>query len=95
MTPDVLWLLKNKLAKANMDLKKKRLLWAAATFLFVGSFRSGEILPTGKSYFAKDTTLRNRNISLLDKVVEGEEARLLEVKLEAPKEDKKRKGSKC
>ena len=45
MTPDILWLLKQKLAKAKMPVVKKRLLWATATFLFVGSLRSGEVLP--------------------------------------------------
>ena len=45
MTPNILWILKTKLAKARMSLIKKRMIWAMATFLFVGSLQSGEALP--------------------------------------------------
>ena len=92
MTPDILHLLKTKLAMANMNLQRKRLVWAVATFLFVGSLRSGEVLPSNKSVFVKGSTLLNRNVQRVSKEVEGDKVQLLQVMLESPKEDKYGKG---
>ena len=92
MTPDVLAILKRNLVKARLPLVEKRLIWAAACFLFVGSLRSGEILPAGKTHFVKDCTLRNQHVTIVKKMVEGEEIEMMEVFLQAPKEDKKRRG---
>ena len=92
MTPDILWLLKQKLAKAKMPVVKKRLLWATATFLFVGSLRSGEVLPSNKELFVRDATLLNKNVSLETRKIEKEEVTMLKIRLESPKEDRKRQG---
>ena len=92
VTPDVLWLLKNKLLMANMKASRKRMIWAAATFLFVGSMRAGEILPSGKSSFIKNATLLNNHVKLVERNIEGEIREMLVVHLESPKEDKSKKG---
>ena len=92
VTPDVLWLLKTKLHMANMRATRKKMIWAAATFLFVGSMRAGEILPSSKSTYIRNGTLLNDHVMLVKKKVEGKEVEMLVVHLEAPKEDKTRKG---
>ena len=92
MTPDVMWLLKTKLAKAAIPLVKKRLLWAVACTLFVGSLRSGETLPANKSVFVKGATLLNKHVSLERKEINGRMRNFIKLYLEAPKEDKAGRG---
>ena len=79
MTPDILWILKMKLAKARMPIVKKCLVWAMATFLFIGSLRSGEALPCTKDHFVKNATLLNKHVTLETKQVEGSEVTMLRI----------------
>ena len=92
MTPDVMWLLKTKLAKAVIPLVKKRLIWAVACTLFVGSLRSGETLPSNKTVFVKDATLLNKHVTSESKNIEGQSRKFLKLFLEAPKEDRTGRG---
>ena len=92
MTPDVMWLLKTKLAKSLIPLVKKRLLWAVACVLFVGSLRSGETLPSNKSVFVKGSTLLNKHVSQERNEIGGRTRKFLKLYLEAPKEDRAGRG---
>ena len=92
MTPDIMWLLKNKLAKSRLSLVKKRLIWAAACTLFVGSLRSGETLPSNKLVFVKGATLLNKHISKETRYINGSNRSFLRLFLEAPKEDRTGRG---
>ena len=92
MTPDVMWLLKTKLAKVTIPLVKKRLLWAVACTLFVGSLRSGETLPSNKSVFVKGATLLNKHVSNERKEINGKMKKFIKLYLEAPKEDRAGRG---
>ena len=92
MTPDIMWLLKNKLAKSRLSLVKKRLIWAAACTLFVGSLRSGETLPSNKLVFVKGATLLNKHISKETRYIDGSNRSFLRLFLEAPKEDRTGRG---
>ena len=92
ITPDVLYLIKTKLAKAKIPLTKKRLIWAVASILFIGSLRVGEILAPSAAIYVRGNSLLNKHVEHLTRMVGGEERNFLKLFLESPKEDKARKG---
>ena len=92
VTPDIMWLIKTNLARATMPLQKKRLMWAVACTLFIGSLRAGEILTSNTSVFVKGATLLNKHVRWETKEVGGKRRNFIKLHLEAPKEDKTRRG---
>ena len=92
ITPDVLYLIKTKLSKAKIPLTKKRLIWAVASILFIGSLRVGEILAPSAAIYVRGNSLLNKHVEHLTRTVGGEERNFLKLFLESPKEDKARRG---
>ena len=88
VTPATLLLLKHKIKEANWALVKKRLIWAIATTMFVGSFRISEVLAAYSHTHAKDSTLLNQDISEHTENIAGDNRNFLKVRLRNPKEDR-------
>ena len=93
ITPATLLLLKHKIKQAKWSLVKRRLVWAVATTLFVGSFRVSEVLAAHSHSHIRDCTLINENISEHSENIAGAERRFLKVRLNNPKEDRNRQGA--
>ena len=87
-TPATLLLLKHKIKEANWALVKKRLIWAIATTMFVGSFRISEVLAAYSHTHAKDSTLLNQDISEHTENIAGDNRNFLKVRLHNLREDR-------
>ena len=88
ITADILELLKERLQSCEMRGRDQRMTWTVCTLLFHGAFRVHELLCKQTSSFDPDFTLLSQDIE-----VHGVgDKRTLQVKIKAPKEDKKGKA---
>jgi hypothetical protein len=86
VTPDVMALLKAKIREWESEKKNKLTAWAVCTLLFHGAFRGGEILCRSATYFDPAFTLLKQDVTI---VQESSGAKVIQVRIKAPKEDKK------
>jgi hypothetical protein len=86
VTPDIMALLKAKIREWDADNTDKLSIWAISTLLFHGAFRGGELLCRSASWFDPAYTLLREDIAIIDEQSGGS---VVQVKLKAPKEDKK------
>ena len=87
ITPDVLLLLKARLAESDLAIIDKRMLWAVATCLFFGAFRGSEVLARNEAVFDPAFTLLSEDVRVI-KEGPGGENEAVQFKLKHPKEDK-------
>jgi hypothetical protein len=86
VTPDIMALLKARLREWVADNIDKLSVWAVATLLFHGAFRGGEIMCRLEATFDPAFTLLRKDILI---VPDSNQNHMIQVKVKAPKEDKK------
>ena len=91
VTPNMLLLIKKDLKSAPLPKVTKLLIWSAATLLFHGGFRGGELLAKKDQAFDPSSTLLGKDISLLNVRIKGEKIQLLQVCLKLEKTNKSEK----
>ena len=90
VTPDILLLIKARLAESSLPPVDQRLLWTFCTVAFFGAFRGAELLCRAESQFNPAYTLLHEDVVLVaDKESNGH---TLQFKIKSPKEDKKGKA---
>ena len=77
-----------------MDLRRKRLVWFAATSCLLGSFRIHEVLPESRHSYDKTTTLMSEDVVKVETIHEGESTKTLSYHIKDPKENKTPQGIK-
>lgn len=85
VTPDVLRILKNRIADSNLGGSDQRLVWAVSTAIFFGAFRGSELLCREQGHFDPAFTLCSEDMKV---TVDNENRKSLQFKIKAPKEDK-------
>ena len=88
MTPDLIWRLKTNLAKANMRISRKRIIWAVATICWGGAFRIHEVLSRESKSYDPFTTLLAADIKVCDVKVKDRKVKALRINLKHPKEER-------
>jgi integrase len=88
MTPDLMRSLKQSLFDANLNLSKKRIIWAVSTVCWAGALRIHEILARAPDCFDPLTTMLAADIVVAQARVEGKWVDALKVHLKHPKEER-------
>ena len=86
MTPDLMLLLKNRIAQSDWELLRMRLVWLVACFLFNGSLRPGEVLCATTNRYLEDSTLRPCDIKSHRVNIDGRVSEVLVLRLSNTKE---------
>ena len=86
MTPDLMLLLKNRIAQSGWELLKMRLVWLLASFLFNGSLRPCEALCATTNRYLEDSTLRPCDITPHKVIIDGVVSEVLVIRLANTKE---------
>ena len=79
---------------SRMDLRRKRLVWFAATSCLLGSFRIHEVLPERRHTYDKTTTLMAEDVKKVVTTHEGDTTKTLSYHIKNPKENKTPQGIK-
>ena len=79
---------------SRMDLRRKRLVWFAATSCLLGSFRIHEVLPEKRHTYDKTTTLMSEDVKKVETIHEGDTTKTLSYHIKNPKENKTPQGIK-
>lgn len=87
ITPDILLLLKARLAESDLAVTDKRMLWAVATSLFFGAFRGSELLARNESVFDPAFTLLAEDVKVIREGTGGQDE-AVQFMLKHPKEEK-------
>ena len=87
ITPDILLLLKARLAESDLAVTDKRMLWAVATCLFFGAFRGSELLARNESVFDPAFTLLAEDVKVIREGTGGQDE-AVQFMLKHPKEEK-------
>ena len=87
ITPDILLLLKARLAESDLAVTDKRMLWAVATSLFFGAFRGSELLARNESVFDPAFTLLSEDVKVIREGT-GSQDEAVQFMLKHPKEEK-------
>ena len=87
ITPDILLLLKARLAESDLAVTDKRMLWAVATSLFFGAFRGSELLARNESVFDPAFTLLSEDVKVIREGTGGQDE-AVQFMLKHPKEEK-------
>jgi len=87
ITPDILLLLKARLAESDLAVTDKRMLWAVATSLFFGAFRGSELLARNESVFDPAFTLLAEDVKVVREGTGGQDE-AVQFMLKHPKEEK-------
>ena len=85
VTPDVLFLILQKLKAVEWSKGRKRLCWAVCLTPFCGSLRTGEALGKNSRSFHPDTSLLGRNVRIENIVVNGNSETFIFLEIESPK----------
>ena len=93
VTPAVMLLILHRLKEKKWPSVNKKLFWAIATTLFVGSFRVGEVLAIKSDKHIRGGSLLGENITRGSATINGQRKSFIKVRLNNPKEDKARKGA--
>ena len=79
---------------SRMDLRRKRLVWFAATSCLLGSFRIHEVLPERRQSYDRTTTLMTEDVVKVETLHEGNTTKTLSYHIKNPKENKTPQGVK-
>ena len=85
VTPDVLFLILQKLKAVEWPKGRKRLCWAVCLTPFCGSLRTGEALGKNSRSFHPDTSLLGRNVRKENIIVNGNSETFIFLEIESPK----------
>ena len=85
MTLQLLRQARDKLKEIKLPAETKRAVWAAITFLFLGSLRGSEILSTDSKKFDPQKTLCGSDLKLVTVQAQGEDVETIRIKLKQPK----------
>ena len=85
MTLQLLRKARDKLTEIKLPADTKRAVWAAMTFLFLGSLRGSEILSTDSKKFDLQKTLLGADLKMVTVQAQGEKVETLRIKLKQPK----------
>lgn len=85
VTPDILRLIKCRLAQWEVPEQDKLTIWAICTILFHGAFRGAELLVRHRNQFDPAFTLLRQDIV----IVKDRSEEMVQIRIKAPKEDKK------
>ena len=80
--------LQQSIKSSEMDLRRKRLVWLAATSCLLGSFRVHEVLPEKRHSYDKTTTLMTEDVVKVETSHEGVTKKTLSYHIKDPKENK-------
>ena len=86
VTPDVLLVLKKKLAASSHSESMKRLIWLTCTLLFNLSMRPGELLVQTRSQYVPGSTVLLSDVNMGTVVVDGKSVNTLTLRLRNCKE---------
>ena len=92
VTFEVMSKLQHSIKSSKMDLRRKRLVWFAATSCLLGSFRIHEVLPESRNSFDKTTTLMTEDVVKVETLHGGESTKTLTYHIKDPKENKTPQG---
>ena len=85
VTQNMMLLIKQDLKTSSLPKETKLLIWSAATLLFHGGFRGGELLAQKELSFDPASCLLKKDVSLHNVLVKGERVQLLQVCLKLEK----------
>ena len=94
MTFEIMSKLQQSIKSSRMDLRRKRLVWFAATSCLLGSFRIHEVLPERRHSYDKTTTLMTEDVAKIETLHEGSTTKTLSYHIKNPKENKTSRGIK-
>ena len=85
VTVETLRKLQLRLHNSSMALDEKRLVWAIATLLFMGSLRPSEALCQKREEYDQDKTLTWEDVRILNTRLDDKEVKFLQLRLRQPK----------